>query len=160
MAAMDGRIGLPLAQVERAVHLERRGPADAAKAAPERRRDAAIIRVLHHAAAPAVLDALAPFAAELELVARVVDRPGQVGAHQHPSADRGDHFVQRAGTRLHVAIRHLGGGWAATRPPGGGGVSFGPAVGTGVVVVIPPGGGWGAVPPPPPPRGATQTGEP
>src|SRR5262249_59929317 len=100
MAAVDGLIGLALAAVERAVHLERRGSADAAQAAPERRRDAAIVRVLHHAAAPAVLDALAPLAAELELVARVVDRPGQIGAHQHATADGSDHFVQRAGARL------------------------------------------------------------
>src|SRR5262249_56861585 len=94
--AVDHLVRLALAAVLRAVHLERAGIAYRAQAAPERRRHAAIVRILHRARAPAVLDQLAPLAAELEFVARVVDRPGDIGAHQDAALDRGDHRGERA----------------------------------------------------------------
>src|SRR3954470_15673778 len=87
MPAMDHLVRLALAAVLRAVDLERGRIADGTQAAPEGRRDAAVVRVLHHARALALLDQLAPFAAELEFIARIVDRPGDVGAHQDAAAD-------------------------------------------------------------------------
>src|SRR4029077_16501181 len=85
--AMDHLVRLALAAGLRAVHLEGARIANRAQAAPERRRYPTIVRILHHARAPALFDQLAPLAAELELVARIVDRPGDVGAHQDPALD-------------------------------------------------------------------------
>src|SRR4029450_10642982 len=67
----DDLRGLALAAVRRAEHLQRRRVADRREAAPERRGDAAVVRVLDHALQLAVLDQHAALAAELELVARV-----------------------------------------------------------------------------------------
>src|SRR5205823_7931 len=104
--AMDHLVGLTLAAVERAVHFEGAGIADRAQAAPEGRRDTAVVRVLDHARAPALLDELAPLAAELEFVARIVDRPRDVGANQYAAVDRADHRLERARPRLDVDVRH------------------------------------------------------
>ena len=67
---------------------------------------AAVVRVLHHALELAVLDQLAPFAAELELVARIVDGPRAVGAHQHAVLDAADQLLQRLIARLDVEVGH------------------------------------------------------
>src|SRR6185436_8619560 len=75
VADVDCLVRLALAAGRRAEHLERVAVPDYAQAAPEIRRHAAVVRVLPHAGDAPVLDHLAPLAAELELVARVVDRP-------------------------------------------------------------------------------------
>src|SRR5689334_6734396 len=78
MSAANGLVRLALAAQLRAVHLESRLIPHGTQAAPERGGDPTIVGVLHHAGAPAVLDALAPLAAELKFVPRVVDRPRDV----------------------------------------------------------------------------------
>src|SRR5687767_4757188 len=70
--------GLALAAIGRAEHLPRRRVANEVEAAPERGRDAAVVRILHDGAELAVLDQPAALATELELVARVIDRPAAV----------------------------------------------------------------------------------
>src|SRR5690349_8676570 len=95
VAAVDHLVRLALAAVERAVDLERAGVADCPQAPPERRRDATVVRILHHPGAPPLLDQLAPLATELEFVARVIDRPGDVGAHQDAAPNRGNHGIER-----------------------------------------------------------------
>src|SRR5204862_4591521 len=82
MSGVDDLVGLALAAVLRAVHFEGARIADGAQAAPERRRNPTVVWILYHALPLSVLDQLAPLAAELEFIARVVDRPGNVGAHQ------------------------------------------------------------------------------
>src|SRR5437667_3068712 len=49
--------------------------------APERGRDAAVVGIFDYRGELAILDELAPLAAKLEFVARVVDRPGAVCLH-------------------------------------------------------------------------------
>ena len=66
---------LALAAHRRAVHAARRFIADGHEAAPEARRDTAVVRLTHDLRELAVLDQLAVFAAELKLVAMIVDRP-------------------------------------------------------------------------------------
>src|SRR5688572_24821546 len=106
MAAVDCLVGLALAAIKRAMNFEGSRPAHGAQAAPERRRHAAVVRVLHHALALALLYELAPFAAELELVARIVDGPRDIGAQEHAAADGRDHLLERARSRFDVEVRH------------------------------------------------------
>src|SRR5256885_2295459 len=96
MAGMDHLVRLALAAVLRPMHLERAGIAHGAQAAPERRRYATVVWILYHALFLSFLPELAPFTAELELIARVVDRPRNVGAHQHTALHRGKQARERA----------------------------------------------------------------
>src|ERR1700676_4491586 len=93
---------LTLAAVWRAENFQRRFIADPFETAPEVRRDAAIIGILDHGGELAAFYQLAPFTTELEFVARIVDRPRAVGAHQHAMFDAGDHFLERRVARLYV----------------------------------------------------------
>jgi hypothetical protein len=102
----DDLRGLALAAVRRPEHLERRGVADGREAAPERGRDAAVVRILDHARQFPVRDQEAALAAELELVARVVDRPRGVRLHEHAALDARDELAERLVARLDVEVRH------------------------------------------------------
>ena len=73
MAHTDHLIGLALAAVRGTHDLERILVPDHLEAAPEGRRDATIIGVLHHGGQLAVLDQLPPLTAKLEFIARVVN---------------------------------------------------------------------------------------
>src|SRR6478736_2605685 len=106
MAGMDDLIGLALAAVLRAMDLEGALVAHRAQAPPERRRYATVVWILYHALFLSVLDELTKFAAELEFVARVIDRPGDIGSHHHAALDGGEHRVERALARLDVDVRH------------------------------------------------------
>src|SRR6266849_3104388 len=106
VAAVDHLVRLALAAILRAMHLEGARIADGAQTAPERRRYATVVWILYHADSLSFLDELAPFAAELELVARIVYRPRHVGAHQHAAAHGPEHRGERARARLDVDVRH------------------------------------------------------
>src|SRR5947209_4047619 len=106
MADADRLRRLALAAMRCAEHLHRVGVADAREAAPEARADAAVVGILDDLAEPAVLDPEAALAPELELVARIVDRPRAVGFHQHAALDARDHFVDRRIAGFDVEIRH------------------------------------------------------
>jgi hypothetical protein len=97
---------LALAAVRRAEHAHRSGVADPCEAAPELRADAAVVRILDDVPELAALDDAPALAAELEFVARVVDRPGRVGFHQHAMLDGADELVERALARFEIEIRH------------------------------------------------------
>ena len=68
-------IRLTLAAIRGAEHLESAFVADCAEAVPKVPRNAAVVRVAHGFCQFAVFDQLAVFAAELEFIAVIVDRP-------------------------------------------------------------------------------------
>src|SRR5580700_6957804 len=98
--------GFALAAYRRAEHRTRIRVADRAQAAPEGRRDTPVIRLLHDSLELTVFDYLSPFAAELELVAMIVDRPGGIRAHEDAVFDARDHFVERTCSRFNVEVGH------------------------------------------------------
>ncbi|MNN82864.1 hypothetical protein D3C81_1998490 [compost metagenome] len=49
---------------------------------------------------------MAPFAAELEFVAGIVDGPGAVGRHQHTVLDTADQLLQGLIARFDVEVGH------------------------------------------------------
>ena len=106
MADADHLVRLTLAAVRCAEDLEGAGIADGAEALPELRGDAPVIGILHHALEFAVFYQLAPFAAELEFVARIVDRPGAVGRHQHAVFDATDQLFDGLLARFDVEVGH------------------------------------------------------
>src|SRR2546426_12842484 len=106
MPAVDHLIRLALAAILRAVNLEGARITHRPETSPECRRYATVVWILYHADSLSFLDQLAPFAAELELVARVVYRPRQIGAHQHAAAHGPEHRGERARARLDVDVRH------------------------------------------------------
>src|SRR5580658_6057674 len=73
---------LSLATVRRTPERPLIARADRIQRIPELRRDAGIRRVLHHAHTLAVLDLPANLAAELKVIAAVVNRPRTIGLHQ------------------------------------------------------------------------------
>src|SRR5437868_4113797 len=79
MAHTDHLRRLALSAEWRSHHLEGRRVAHHGERTPEGGTDAAVVRVAHHLGQSAVADDLPVLAAELELVARVVDAPGAVG---------------------------------------------------------------------------------
>src|SRR5258708_37593573 len=102
MAGANGLRRLALAGMRRAEHLQRVGVADARETAPEVRADAAVVRILDDFTEGAILNPAPALAAELELVARIVDRPRAVGLHQHAVLDALDHIFQRSDAGLDV----------------------------------------------------------
>src|SRR5262245_1690421 len=106
MADTNHLVGFALATPRGPEHLHRLPIADARQAAPEGRGDAAVVGVLDHLAQLAVLDAPTPFASELKLVARVVDRPRTVRFDVHAALDPADEVVECALARLDVEVRH------------------------------------------------------
>ena len=117
MAYTDHLVGFALAAVRRAQHFERAGITHCAEVFPELRGDRPVIGVLHHALELAVLDQLAPFAAELEFVACVIDGPGAIARHQDAVLDVTDQTVQRLVTRFDIQVGHAVDG--GTVPAGG-----------------------------------------
>src|SRR5215475_13386768 len=111
MTNTDHLIGLALTAVRGAHDLERILIPNHLKAAPEGRRDATIIGILHHGAQLAVLDQLSPLAAKLEFIARVVNRPRAVGLHIDATLHRGNHLFQSGITGLKVEIGHTINRW-------------------------------------------------
>ncbi len=97
---------LALAAMRCPQHLHRAGIADPREAPPEVRADAAVIGILDHRAERSFFDQAAALAAELELVARVVDRPRAIGLHQHAVLDARDHLGERRVAGLEVQVRH------------------------------------------------------
>src|SRR5690348_2194127 len=106
MADADRLPGLALAAVRGAEHTDGVGVAHSCKAAPELRTDPAVIRILHHGAELAVLDQSRAFAAELELVARIVDRPRRVRLHHDAALDARNELVERRVAGLEIEVRH------------------------------------------------------
>src|SRR5579883_3031599 len=98
-------LGLSLAAVGDAPQRPVLGAGDRGAGVPELRRDPAVARILQHAHAAAVTDLPADLAAELEVVALVVDRPAPVGLH----VDRVRHvedLIERLLTRQQAHVRH------------------------------------------------------
>src|SRR3954447_25677907 len=106
MADADRLPRLALAAVRRAEHANRIGVADPRKAALELRADAAVVRILHDGTELAVVDQSRAFAAELELVAGIVDRPRRVRLHHDAVLDARDELVERRIARVKIEIRH------------------------------------------------------
>src|SRR5471032_661292 len=106
MADADHLVWLALAAVRRAQDFDGVGVADGAEVLPEVCGNRPVIRVLDHAFKLAVLDQLTPLATELELVARIVDGPGTVGAHQNAVFDIADQLLQRLIAGLDIQVGH------------------------------------------------------
>src|ERR1035441_4512690 len=104
MAGAHDLLRLPLAAVGCAPEHPVLGSGDGRAGVPELRRDAAVARILQHADALAVADLPADFAAELEVVALVVDGPTAVGLHIDGMVDAAEDLVERllAGPQAHV----------------------------------------------------------
>src|ERR1700739_1369320 len=94
MAHTDHLIGLALATVPGPHDLERLLVPDHLEAAPEGRRNATVTGVFHHGGELAVLDQLSPLTANLEFIARVINRPRAVGLHVDATLHRGKHLFQ------------------------------------------------------------------
>src|ERR1017187_2728696 len=97
---------LALAAVGRAPQHPVRGSGDGGAGVPELRGDAAVTRILQHADAFAVANLPADLAAELEVVALVVDGPAPVGLHVDGVADAAEHFVERLLAGPQAYVRH------------------------------------------------------
>src|SRR5690606_30989490 len=106
MADADGLVGFAFAAGGRAQHLDRGRIPQRFQVAPESSRDAAIVRVLHHTAQRAVLDDPRALAAELKLVAAVVDGPRDVRFHDDAVFDLADEVFHRRTAGFDVQIRH------------------------------------------------------
>jgi hypothetical protein len=119
MADLDDLVGFALAAIGRAEDLVAALVADPDEVPPEGRRDAAIVGLLDDARQLAVLDESAPLAAELELVARVVDRPRAVRLHEDALLDAADELVEALVADLEVDVGHAVDGWSVpARGPG------------------------------------------
>ncbi len=106
MASTDDLIEFTLAAIgcphdRKAVEI-----AHAAEIAPEVTGDPSVARVAHDFCEFAVADDLPHLAAELELIARVVDRPGVIGVHEHPVFDITHQRVDWCGARLNIQVCH------------------------------------------------------
>ena len=88
MADADGLLGSPLPQDGVPSTWRVAASPSAFRLRQKLARDAAVVGILdHRARACRSRSAASPLAAELELVARVVDRPRAVGLHQHAVLD-------------------------------------------------------------------------
>src|ERR1700691_207779 len=106
VARAHNLLRLPLAAVGRAPQRPVLGSGDGRASVPEFRRDAAVARILQHADALAAADLPADLAAELEVVALVVDGPAPVGLHVDGVVHAAENLLKRvlAGEQAH--IRH------------------------------------------------------
>src|SRR5579862_609046 len=95
---------LPLAAVGRTPQCPMLGTGDGCARIPEFRGDPAVAGILEHADALAAADLPADLAAELEVVALVVDRPAAVSFHVDPMVGAAEDFVERlpAGSQAHI----------------------------------------------------------
>ena len=94
MADSYDLVGLALAAMGSTESQERVGVADAVEALPEGSGRAPVPRPPDDLAQYAVDDPSAPLATELELVARVVNRPRAIGFHPDAVFDAGDQLVE------------------------------------------------------------------
>src|ERR1700678_1834517 len=78
---------LPLAAVGRAPQHPMLRSGDGRASVPKFRRDAAVARILQHADALTLANLPPDLAAELEVVALVVDRPASIGLHVYGMID-------------------------------------------------------------------------
>src|SRR3954468_12800660 len=70
--------------------------------APEGGGHATVIGIFDYGRELAIFNQLSPLAAELKFVARVIDRPGQVGLHVYPALHRCHHVGKAGGSRFKV----------------------------------------------------------
>src|SRR5207247_635809 len=98
--------GLSLAAVGRAPESPMLRPGDSGAGVPELRADAAVAGILEHADALAFADLPGDLAAELEIVALVVDRPALVGLHVDGVFAAAENFVQRLRAGLEADVGH------------------------------------------------------
>src|SRR5205085_5086389 len=82
MAGAHHLLGLAFAAIGRTPQGPSIARADGVHGVPEIGGDAGVRRILEHASEFAVLDLPADLAAELKVVALVVNRPGAVGGHK------------------------------------------------------------------------------
>ena len=98
--------GWPLPQFGVPHRVQSSRPPDRVARAPELGRDPRVVGVAVHLDQPAVLDPPGDLAAELEVDALVVDRPGRVRRHEHPVVGVADDVGERALARLDRDVRH------------------------------------------------------
>src|ERR1041385_7767104 len=117
MAGANRLHRLALAAIGRAPKRPLIARADRVYRIPELGGDPRVRRVLQHAAELAALDLPPDLAAELEVVALVVDRPGAVGLHVDPIVGAADELLERERllAREDRDVRHADDGQAA--PP-------------------------------------------
>jgi alpha-D-ribose 1-methylphosphonate 5-triphosphate synthase subunit PhnG len=109
--------GCPFAAIRNAPKHPMIAIGDGRAGVPELGGDAAIRWILQHANALAVLDLPGDLAAELEVVALVVDGPTAIGLHVNGVAHAGKHFVERLLARLQADVGHAD--QRDARPTGG-----------------------------------------
>src|SRR5580704_1801951 len=104
MTGTDDLLRLALAAVRHTPQHPMVAIGDGRAGIPELGGDAAIGGILQHARALAIANLPGDLAAELEVIALVVDRPATVGLHVNGAAHAAQHFVQRlfAGQQAHV----------------------------------------------------------
>ena len=95
MSGADDLLGLAFAAVGCAPERPLVAGTDGVHRVPEFCRDAGVRRVLQHAGTLAVLDLPTDLAAELKVVALVIDRPTFVRLHVNSVAGIGDELVER-----------------------------------------------------------------
>src|ERR1700683_3569806 len=95
MTGADHLLRLALAAVRHTPQHPMVAIGDGRAGIPELSGDAAIGGILQHARALAVANLPGDLAAELEVVALVVDGPATVGLHINGAADAAQHFLQR-----------------------------------------------------------------
>ncbi len=95
MAGADHLLGLALAAIRNAPQHPMIAIGDGGAGIPKLGGDAAVGRILEHANALAVSNLPGDLAAELEVVALVVDGPAPVGLHVNGVAHAGENFVER-----------------------------------------------------------------
>src|SRR5262249_36762161 len=106
MSHTDHLVRLALAAVRGPHDCEGIAIPDHLEITPEGGRDAAVVGIFDYGGEPAVLDELSPLAAELEFVARVVDRPGAIRLHIDATLDGCQHLIQAGIPRFQVEIGH------------------------------------------------------
>src|ERR1700728_3535818 len=94
VAGADHLLGLSLAAIRNAPQHPMIAIGDGGAGVPKLGGDPAVGRVLQHARAFAVLDLPGDLAAELEVVALVIDGPTAIGLHIDGVADAAEDFVE------------------------------------------------------------------
>src|SRR5580658_3279850 len=106
VAGTHDLLRLALAAVGRAPQHPMIGSGDGCAGVPELRSDAAVTRILQHADALSVTDLPADLAAELEVVALVVNGPASVGLHIYGVVDTAEDLVERLPAGAQADVGH------------------------------------------------------